>query len=389
MKVSLFGDVLNLSFLLGLYLRRKGHDARVFVSQGAFEQFRPEWECADGREMAALPLSRVDVDVKRLLVGGRAERRLRAELADADVVQTFGEDVIWSAGCGAPDTVLSVGDDLDILPFRRDSVRITMYAALLRRAQRRSSAVCYTMPPQEQSCRTLRLDHARFLPCAIPIDADRLAPLGQAERAAVRERLGIPADTLVIFQPSRQEWRCPESPGSNHKGNDRLLRAIARFVQSGRRRTLFMAVTKGNDVAASQELAAQLGISEYVRWIPAQNKHGLREILGISDIVADQFTYGFYGISCLEAMAVGCPVLVYLDAPALARQGVEPPPVVSVRSEADIFQALCDLADDLPRARDLGIRARQWVIAHHGWEPVVDRYLAVYRAISGAAVAHV
>lgn len=384
MKVSLYGNVLNLSFLLGLFLRRKGHDARVFIGEGGFEQFKPEWECVDSHESAALPLTRVNVDVKRLLLGGRAERRLRAELAEADVVQTFGEDVVWSAGCGVPDTVLSVGDDLDILPFRRDTLRIGVYAAVLRRAQRRCAAVCYTMPPQESSCRALGLERARFLPCAIPIDSDRLTPLTRAERAAARDRLGIAQDSLVVFQPSRQEWTCPEFPGSNHKGNDRLFRAFARLVRSSRRDAVLLAVTKGSDVAASQALAADLGLEGQIRWIPPQNKRGLRECFGASDLVADQFTYGFYGISCLEAMSVGCPVLVHLDVAAMTRLGVEPPPVLSVRSEEEIFGALCRLAENPQDARDLGARARQWIVDHHGWERVVDRYIGVYRDIRGA-----
>lgn len=381
MKVSLYGNVLNLSFLLGLFLRRKGHDARVFIDEGGFEQFKPEWECVDSHESAALPLTRVNVDVKRLLLGGRAERRLRAELAEADVVQTFGEDVVWSAGCGVPDTVLSVGDDLDILPFRRDNFRIGVYAAVLRRAQRRCTAVCYTMPPQEHSCRALGLERARFLPCAIPIDSDRLTPLTGAERAAARDRLGIAQDSLVVFQPSRQEWTCPEFPGSNHKGNDRVLRAFARFVKCARRDAVLLAVAWGRDMEASQALAADLGLDRKIRWIPQQNKRGLRECLGASDIVADQFTYGFYGISALEAMSVGRPVLIYLQPDSLEAFGIESPPVVSVRSEDEIYHALCQLSEDRVRAEEIGSAAREWVIRHHSWDTVAERYVALYREL--------
>lgn len=383
MKISLYGRVLNLSFLLGLFLRRKGHDVRVYIDEDGLEQFKPEWECVDDAESAALPMTRVNVDVKRLLLGRSAELRLRAELADADVVQTFGEDVIWSAGCGAPDTVLSVGDDLDILPFRRDSLRIRTYAALLRRAQRRCTAVRYTMPAQANSCRALGLEHARFLPCAIPIDTDRFSPLTIVERAVVRERLGLTQDTLVIFQPSRQEWTCPESPGSNHKGNDRLLRAFARFIRSSRRPVVMLAVTKGLDVAASQTLAADLGLDRHIRWIPQQNKEGLRECFGASDIVADQFTYGFYGISALEAMSVGRPVLIHMQRNALKEFGIVSPPVVSARSEDEIYQALVRLGEDRVWAGETGAAAREWVIRYHGWEPVTERFLTLYRELAG------
>jgi glycosyltransferase involved in cell wall biosynthesis len=387
MKISLYGNVLNLSFLMGLFLRRTGHDVRVFLNEGGPGQYMPEWECVDEAELAALPVTRVKADLKRLLLGGSVERRLRAELADADVVQTFGEDVVWSAGCGAPNTVLSVGDDLDILPFRHDTLRIRVYAAMLRRAQRRCTAVCYTMPQQAHSCRTLGLEHARFLPCAIPIDTDRLTPLTVGERAAVRERFGLSPDSLVVFQPSRQEWTCPEFPGSNHKGNDRLLRAFARFISGGGRRrdAVLLAVARGRDVAASQALAADLGIDRHIRWIPQQNKQGLRACVGASDIVADQFTYGFYGISALEAMSVGRPVLVHLQSAGLEGFGIDSPPVVSVRSEEEIYQALVHLAEDRVQAGEAGAAARKWVVGHHGWEAVTERFLRLYNELAGTS----
>ena len=383
MKVSLYGNALNLAFLLGLFLRRKGHEVRVFVNEASAEYDKPEWECVDAREMAAVPLTQVDVDVKRMLVGGRREHRFRRAMAEADVVQTFGEGVIWSAGTGTPDTVLSIGDDLDDLPFRRHSLRIRIYAALLRRAQRRCKAVCYTMPPQEESCRRLGLRHASFLPCAIPIDTERFHPLSRSERAHVRARLGVPETAYVVFQPSRQEWTCStEWAGSNHKANDRFLRGLARFCHERGKDTWLMAVTKGSDVARSQRLAQELGIADRIRWIPQQNKAGLRDCLGACDVVADQFTYGFYGICTLEAMAVGRPVLVHLESQRLKEFGVEPPPVISVRTAEEIFVALGRLADDRHAAEAIGGQAREWMIRHHGWEPVVDRYLDLYRRIS-------
>lgn len=359
---------------------------RVFINSTGAEHDRPEWECIPEPEAAAVPLVPVEVDVKRWLLGGGRERRFRRKLADADVVQTFGEGVVWSAGCGSPDTVLSIGDDLDILPFRNDLLRTRLYAMLLRRAQRRCRVVCYTMPQQEVSCRKLGLTRARFLPCAIPIDTNRFRPLSSAERAEVRARFGLSRDALVVFQPSRQEWTCPELPGSNHKGNDRFLRAYARFRKEWGKNVWLLAITKGRDVWRSQELTRELGVADYIRWIPQQNKAGLRDCAGASDIVADQFTYGFYGISTLEAMAVGRPVLVYLDPQGLRKFGVEPPPIVSAHTEEEIYVALYGLAEDRQGAEAIGAQARDWVIRYHGWEPVVDRYLALYGSICGETI---
>jgi glycosyltransferase involved in cell wall biosynthesis len=186
-----------------------------------------------------------------------------------------------------------------------------------------------------------------------------------------------------VFQPSRQQWTCAvEGAGSNHKANDRFLRGVARFCHKRGKDIWLVAVTKGPDVARSQRLAQQLGIADRIRWIPQQNKAGLRDCLGACDVVADQFTYGFYGISALEAMAVGRPVLVHLDPHGLKKFGVEPPPVVSVHTEEEICDALGRLADDRSGAEAIGAQAREWMIRYHGWEPVVDRYLDLYREIT-------
>lgn len=381
MKVSLFSSVLNLGLLLGVFLRRKGHDVRVFINEDLTVNNKPEWECIDSRELASLATVTVNVDVKRLLFGCKAERRFRHELAKADVVQTFGEDVIWSSGCGAPDTVLSICDDLDVLPYRRDSLKIRVYSALLRRAQRKCRALCYTIPQQHWICQKRGLKNAKFLPYAIPIDCERLSPLSIRERSIVRDHFGIPREAFLIFQPSRQEWSNLECPDANHKGNDRFLRAFARLLRGPGKNAWLLAVEKGRDVGKSRALLHELGVEERVRWISQQNKSGLRQCIGASDLVADQFTYGFYGISCLESMSIGRPVLIYLHSEYFDKLGIEIPPVISVCSEQEIYEALCNLIDNRARGDDIGALSREWIIRYHGWEPVVDRYLALYREL--------
>jgi glycosyltransferase involved in cell wall biosynthesis len=238
------------------------------------------------------------------------------------------------------------------------------------------------MTPQEESCRRLGLHHGRYLPCAIPYETALLVPLSREERALVRDRLGLPRNGFVVTQPARQEWTySPEGWGSNHKGNDRFLRGFARFLHGPGKDAWLVAVDKGRDVGASMRLAHELGIADRIRWIPQQNKAGLRECLGASDLVADCFTYGFYAMSTLDAMAIGRPVLAYLDRKGLEKFGVKPPPVVSARSEDEIHDALCHLVENRQRGEEIGSASREWMIEYHGWEPVIERYLALYKEL--------
>jgi glycosyltransferase involved in cell wall biosynthesis len=59
--------------------------------------------------------------------------------------------------------------------------------------------------------------------------------------------------------------------------------------------------------------------------------------------------------------------------------------VVSVRSEEEIYQALVHLAEDRVQAGEAGAAARTWVVRHHGWEAVTERFLRLYNELAGTS----
>jgi glycosyltransferase involved in cell wall biosynthesis len=80
----------------------------------------------------------------------------------------------------------------------------------------------------------------------------------------------------------------------------------------------------------------------------------------------------------LEAMACGRPVVTWFN--ELHAYDV-PPPYVSAVDGYDIAVAIANLADNPDLREELGEKGRQWVLEHHGLEPVVDRVEEVARAI--------
>jgi glycosyltransferase involved in cell wall biosynthesis len=100
------------------------------------------------------------------------------------------------------------------------------------------------------------------------------------------------------------------------------------------------------------------------------------------DVVIGQMRQGILGLSELEAMAAGRPVLTNLNA---ALYHDDPPPVVHVGSAADIVTALRDLSSKPRYVEDLTQLARAWVERNHG--PAIHQALLLnaYAAVLGAS----
>ena len=137
------------------------------------------------------------------------------------------------------------------------------------------------------------------------VDLRRFTP-GAAD--AARARLGLPAASLVFAFVGRiQPLKAP----------DVLLRAAAELLR--RRPELRAELTvlivggpsgSGLDRPESlHELAAQLGITDVVRFLPPQRGEALADVYRAADVVAVPSYNESFGLVALEAQACGTPVV--------------------------------------------------------------------------------
>jgi D-inositol-3-phosphate glycosyltransferase len=137
------------------------------------------------------------------------------------------------------------------------------------------------------------------------VDLDRFRP---GPRADARRRFGFPLDAHVVAFVGRiQPLKAP----------DVLLRAAAelreRDPEAGKR--LIVAVVGGPSgtglerPAALIELAADLGISDAVRFLPPQPGDDLADLYRAADLVAVPSHNESFGLVALEAQACGTPVV--------------------------------------------------------------------------------
>jgi D-inositol-3-phosphate glycosyltransferase len=137
------------------------------------------------------------------------------------------------------------------------------------------------------------------------VDLDRFTP---GDRAQARHWFGIPQDAIVLAFVGRiQPLKAP----------DVLLRAAAEMLvrDPGLRSRLVVLIVGGPSGSgterpkALEELAAQLGIADVVRFLPPQPGPTLAEVYRAADLVAVPSHNESFGLVALEAQACGTPVV--------------------------------------------------------------------------------
>ncbi len=137
------------------------------------------------------------------------------------------------------------------------------------------------------------------------VDLQRFAPRAQSD---ARERLGIPADAdLLLFVGRIQPLKAP----------DIVLRAAAELVahEPSRRHRLVVAIVGGpsgtglQQPEALSDLAASLGISDLVRFVPPVSRDRLVDWYAAASVVCVPSHSESFGLVAVEAQAVGTPVV--------------------------------------------------------------------------------
>jgi glycosyltransferase involved in cell wall biosynthesis len=418
MRVAIYDNLGNSAYIEAKALRRRGVEADVLLDpRDRFVMSDPRWEELDLElpterllEPEALPETEIPPWVRRepSRSSGRVARYARAALAAArapgaaarallragpmglelpldrewvvqamrayDCVVTYGHGSALAALAGVPCIARTWGGDITIVPFADEAPGASRRERANARLQRLGFASCRRLilsePRYREHAERLGLAaKAEFLP--LVVDVERYSP---GEDEELRARLLPNNDGALVFVPSRQDWRW--------KGSDRMLRGFALAV-SAREDAVLVCAGWGSDLERSRMLVSTLGIDDRVRFLPcALSKRRLLRYFRAADVVADQFTLGWYGGSTFDAMSCAKPVLVHIDVERFREDIEEAPPVANVSTPEEIASALRRLLTDAEERQQLGAAARRYVLARHG-DGLLDRLIEVYGAASG------
>lgn len=396
----MFGNIANTHYRMAKVLRAHGpFDMHLYIDRRHHATMLPEND--DPEVLGTDPpwIHRADVlGPRRYLAPWTSP--LVHELDRYDLVIASGEGPIFAQFTRRPWAFLVTGSDLTMLPFplrfraRHRTARAwaanLVLALWQRRAIRRATEI-WSQPFRPMTEALARLGvaasrvSAEYFP--VPVGDDLRGPVADDPATA---RLRGEHD-FVVFHPSRLMIRATEALRSagQWKRNDLLVRAFAAFVRLGNASSPVLVMLDrpdSPDVPVARALIRDLGIERNVRWIRPARAAGLtraemRSYYRISDAVADDFGVGWFGAIALEALALGRPVVTYVDEDAMRR--LYPwHPMLSASTEEGVRDLLVRLHGGPAWREAVARRGVEWIEAYHSDPAVGSRYVSNLRAIA-------
>lgn len=388
MKVACIGNMNNNLFALVRYFRDAGLDTHLFLFDYEHSHFHPSADTIDlgyqkythqlswGNPFRFLSVSPYqvaqDVEGYDKLVGcGTAPAFLNKINRALDLFVPYGTDIY----------------EYPFFQFHKNPKHLVHYLSFSRSQRDGIRKVRYvscdeTNEVYERKLAPLRLGERRIrvpLPLLYAPDWEPEAVLHFRHRSHWYEELAKirAASDLVVFHHCSQRWASFRDSFFN-KGNDKLVRGFAEFVGFGRATNpVLIMVEYGPDVLATKRLVSDLGIEQFVRWLPQMHRKELRIALSVADIVTGEFglSYLTYGV-VFEGLASAKPVMQHRDDELYLGQYEALYPMIHADSSGRIAQALADYVQDPAHYKRMGEGGRRWF-----QEFVIERPLELYLKI--------
>lgn len=196
-----------------------------------------------------------------------------------------------------------------------------------------------------------------------------------------RRELGIPLHTKVVAFVGRLQ---------KFKGPDVLIKATAELVKRDPYRSLRVVICGGPSGAHStpetyQELARELGVGRYVRFLYPRPPQELVAVYQAADIVAVPSYNESFGLVAVEAQASGTPVVAARvgGLPVAVADG-ETGLLVTGHDPSDWADALETLLEDDERRIAMGEAAHERA-AKFSWSASADQLAQVYEEVLNSA----
>jgi glycosyltransferase involved in cell wall biosynthesis len=379
LRILILGNMANDGYSVAKGLWKMNKDVDLAVNSSDFGMALPEWEDGDISDRID-PYTIHRNEIKRTNLGNRiryfdflnkaprkknmigkviARINLMRMIREYDIVEVHAPFIIYSQFSGIPNVVYDAGW-IRYFPYEQ-----SFKSKLARRGYSKANGIIITNPDTYSISDTLPyLDQKRISFSPFAIDPEKYCPNPKEElRATYINNKGI-----LLFSPSRQHW-C-------EKGNDKMIKAFARFVKIFPESKL-VAVDWSIDAQKSKDLVNSLNIAEKVDWIKPVAKKQLIRYYNAADIILDQFILGSWGTTTPEAMSCQKPVLMFYKDEYIKRAFGENPPILNSFTEEDIFSNLVKLAKDPDFRISLGKKSREWIIKTHSPEIVAKNHLEI------------
>lgn len=315
MKVACIGNLNQAQYILARYLRDEGHDVTLFLLEEQ-PNFIPENDTygpVTGISVRTLPWKHKEIS--RL-----SRTEIRQQLAGFDYYSgsEFAPAYLYKAGIKM-DLYIPLGTDLVVYPFQKpgkwipaewqiDEYQFNLYqkAAISHAGalfMNRGADGFLENALKKIGFRGNRYDQSLpylYLPEYESADA---AGVFDVQIAALRE-----AKDLLVLNHSRCEFL---HPGSIHdKGTDLLIRGLDIFRKRHNNSIRLCMVEYGNDLKAAKQLISELGLDEYVVWLPLAGRRDFFPVFRHFDAAVGNLRQQNWSYNvAMEAIAGGVPLI--------------------------------------------------------------------------------
>jgi glycosyltransferase involved in cell wall biosynthesis len=291
----------------------------------------------------------------------------KALMEHYDVVIGYSTDPLLPMLAGKPYFALEHGTIRDI-PYAKSPV-----GRLCALSYRKALHVFVTNFDCVESAQTLA--PGRFTVINHPYDEDHGLTIGGTSESR-NDLLQELESSFLIFHPTRHDWVA--GTGYADKSNDVLINAFIEMRRNGLGVGM-VCCTWGKNVADTKALIADAGLSRHVKWVAPLPITPFERMCRSCDVVADQFKLGAFGGVCFKAMAVGAPILTYLNESLLLQQYPEVPPVINCEFSEDVVLRLTDLLTRPEEVSRMGQASREWMKKYHGKAATVNAQVDQFR----------
>ena len=212
-----------------------------------------------------------------------------------------------------------------------------------------------------------------IIPLGVDMDRFRPAP----PQAGLTERLGLPADRLVVLSVGTM---------SVHKGIATLLHAVKRAsMDPDLRKIGFVLVLVGRDVGGVRNLVANLGLADLVcivDYVPYPDMPALYNLAAISVLpsVPTPTWQEQFGMVLVESLASGTPILASSSG-CIPEVVNEAGLLVPSADHVALYRGLKELLLDPGRRETLGRLGRQRAKMHFDCNIVAERIGKLYASL--------
>ncbi len=142
---------------------------------------------------------------------------------------------------------------------------------------------------------------------------------------------------LVILCATRFSYSNLTLNDQENKGNDIIIRGIAKYIQNTNKKILIHFFEKGQDVNEAKKLCKELGIENNIIWHKPMPMHELFKLYEQSHICFDQLGNNWLGAVGVFAILLGIPLISNVSKYKVSI------PVLNATNEEEVYRGLIQL----------------------------------------------